>query len=330
MRSFLLFLAITTCCFCGYAQKPAIVIHGGAGNITKGMMSDSLESRIRGAMQLALDTGYSILNSGGTAMDAVETTISFLENSPYFNSGKGAVMTYEGAHELDASIMDGSDLNAGAVAGVTTVKNPIKAARKVMEESKHVLLSGSGAGLFAKEQGLELVDNDYFTTEKIRNNWIRGKSNTGSDAETDQAKEFSKFGTVGAVALDNEGNIAAGTSTGGMMNKRYGRIGDSPIIGAGTYADNKTCGVSSTGHGEYFIRVGVAKEISDQMQFGGKTLQDAAEFTIGQKLVNMNAGGGIVALDKDGNIEMVFNTPGMYRGYKKGEESEVLFYKEEE
>jgi beta-aspartyl-peptidase (threonine type) len=303
------------------AQKstPAIVIHGGAGTIKKGFLSDSLETEIRRSLQTALDSGYALLDRGGSSQDAVRAAIVILEDAPHFNAGKGAVMNAEGNHELDASIMIGSDKNAGAVAGATTIKNPILGAIAVMEETPHVLLAGDGADMLAKEVGLEQVKNSYFTTERIKSKWDKTQTNLSMD-------EFSKFGTVGAVAIDQDGNIAAGTSTGGMMNKQYNRIGDSPIIGAGTYADNATCGVSCTGHGEYFIRVGVAKEISAQMEFGGKTLEEAVRFTLHERLSSMNAGGGLIAIDKDGNIVMDFNTEGMYRGFKKADESEVSIY----
>lgn len=307
-------------------NMPAIVIHGGAGTIERHLLTDSLELIIRTALQDALNTGYAVLDQGGTAVDAVQATITVLENCPEFNAGIGAVMTETGTHELDASIMDGSDLNAGAVAGVKTVKSPILAARTVMVHSPHVMLAGEGAEEFAKQEGLEMVDNSYFTTPRIQKSWEKSHSGEGS---AEPKSKFSKFGTVGCVALDKDGNIAAGTSTGGMMNKKYGRIGDSPIIGAGTYADNETCGVSCTGHGEYFIRVGVAKEISDQMKFGKKTLKEAANYTVNQHLKEMGGGGGIIALDKDGNMELVFNTPGMYRGYKNASEEKVMIYGDE-
>ncbi|MEM9053268.1 MAG: isoaspartyl peptidase/L-asparaginase, partial [Bacteroidota bacterium] len=264
------------------AQKvtPALVIHGGAGTIKKELLSDSLKASIRRSLEEALEVGYDILEKGGTAQEAATQTIIVLENSPHFNAGKGAVMNAKGQHELDASIMIGADKDAGAIAGATAIKNPILGAVAVMEETPHVLLSGEGANQLAKEQGLEMVDNSYFTTERIQRRWDKSQGENGS-------REVSKFGTVGAVALDQNGNIAAGTSTGGMMNKQYNRIGDSPIIGAGTYADNNTCGVSCTGYGEFFIRIGVAKEISAQMEFGGKSLEEAVDFTIHKKLTEM-------------------------------------------
>lgn len=312
-----------------FGQKgvPAIVIHGGAGTIERGMMTDSAEAEIRAALQSALNTGYAAMENGGTALEAVTAAIGVLEDAPQFNAGRGAVMTSEGRHELDASVMDGSNLNAGAVAGVTTVKNPLRAAIAVMEKSPHVLLSGDGAETFAREQGLEQVENSYFTVPRIQKKYDAMNKNQGDLAPAEKA--VSKFGTVGAVAVDSDGNIAAGTSTGGMMNKRFGRIGDSPLIGAGTYADNATCGVSCTGHGEYFIRIGVAKDVADQMEYGGKTLEQATKHTIHRKLTDMKAGGGLIALDADGNISMEFNTSGMYRGFKNESESKVEIYKEE-
>lgn len=299
-------------------MTPVLVIHGGAGTIKKSLLSDKLESEIRTSLQEALDAGYAVLNEGGSAQDAVSTAITILENAPHFNAGKGAVMNAEGNHELDASIMVGDDRDAGAIAGASTIKNPILGAIAVMEETPHVMLAGEGADRLAKENGLEQVENDYFTTEKIKLRWEKSQSDVSDP-------EFSKFGTVGAVAIDQDGNIAAGTSTGGMMNKQYNRIGDSPIIGAGTYADNGTCGVSCTGHGEYFIRIGVAKEISAQMEFGDKSLAEAIKYTL-RKLEDMNGSGGVIAIDKDGNVVMDFNTEGMYRGFKKGVQSEVSIY----
>ncbi len=301
---------------------PVLVIHGGAGAIKKENMTESMELKIRKALATALDAGYAILENGGSSQEAITKAIIILEDAPEFNAGKGAVINAKGEHELDASIMLGSDLNAGAVAGVKHIKNPILGAIAVMEESPHVLMAGEGAEQLAKEENLEMVENDYFTTERIKTRWENGRSGLGESS-------FSKFGTVGAVALDKNGNIAAGTSTGGMMNKEYNRIGDSPIIGAGTYADNQTCGVSCTGHGEYFIRVGVAKEISAQMEFGNKSLQEAVDFTLHERLTQINAGGGVIAIDKEGNVVMEFNTAGMYRGFRNSHETKVEIYQED-
>ncbi|MEH6406202.1 MAG: isoaspartyl peptidase/L-asparaginase [Leeuwenhoekiella sp.] len=299
-----------------------IIIHGGAGTILKANMTDSMEVAYKKVLAEAIKTGHEILKNGGTSIEAVQRTINVMENSPLFNSGKGAVFTNAGINELDASIMDGKTLNAGAIAGVTNVKNPINLAYEVMTNSEHVLLSGKGAEEFAKEQGLEIVDPSYFFTQKRYNALMEIKSREDIDLETDDKTAFydpyikdEKFGTVGCVALDKNGNIAAGTSTGGMTNKKWNRIGDSPIIGAGTYANNATCGVSSTGWGEYFIRGVVAYDISAMMEYGGKTLKEAAKAVIQDKLTKMGGTGGIVAMDKNGNIAMEFNTAGMYRAH---------------
>ncbi|WP_213521005.1 isoaspartyl peptidase/L-asparaginase family protein [Nonlabens sp.] len=301
----------------------ALVIHGGAGTIKKENMTPELELQYREKLSEAIKAGHEILKNGGDAMDAVETSIRIMEDSPLFNSGKGAVFTHDGINSLDASFMDGKTLNAGAVAGVTTVKNPISLARKVMTDSEHVLLSGAGADEFAKSlsyDNIELVDNSYFFTENryqsLQRVLAKEKENDRKTAFLELEDPFikdSKYGTVGCVALDKNGNIAAGTSTGGMTNKKYGRIGDSPIIGSGTYANNATCGVSSTGHGEYFIRAQVAYDISALMEYGGKRLEEATEEVIQKKLVDLGGTGGIVALDYLGNISMEFNTEGMYR-----------------
>ena len=302
----------------------AIVIHGGAGTILKENMSDSLELAYKMKLEEAIKVGHEILKSGASALEAVTKTINVMEDSPLFNAGKGAVFTNEETNELDASIMNGGDLNAGAVAGVTQIKNPINLAVVVMNNSEHVMLAGKGAEEFAKLRGFELVDLSYFYTEnrfqslqKIKN---QEKTELDHDGSAVMEKQFldpyiknSKFGTVGCVALDQNGNIVAGTSTGGMTNKRWNRIGDAPIIGAGTYANNATCGVSSTGWGEYFIRAMVAYDISAMMEYKGITLQEAAAEVIQKKVPALGGDGGIVALDKDGNISMEFNTTGMYR-----------------
>ncbi|SFU60651.1 beta-aspartyl-peptidase (threonine type) [Pustulibacterium marinum] len=292
----------------------AIVIHGGAGTILKKNMSDSLEVAYKTKLEEAIRTGYHILENGGNSLDAVEATIHVMEESPLFNSAKGAVFTAEGKNELDASIMEGKTLNAGAVAGVTTVKSPISLARAVMEKSEHVMLSGAGAETFAKEQGLEIVDPSYFYTKKRMESLKRVQANeAGTTATYDPYIKDSKYGTVGCVALDKNGNIAAGTSTGGMTNKKWSRIGDSPIIGAGTYANNATCGISSTGWGEYFIRGVVAHDISAMMEYKGVSLQEAAKEVIQNKLTAMGGTGGIIGLDQQGNMVIEFNTAGMYR-----------------
>lgn len=319
-------------------KRIAIVIHGGAGTILKNNMTQEKEDAYKSKLKEALQTGYDILIKGGSSLDAVESAIKILEDSPLFNAGKGAVFTNEGKNELDASIMDGKTLNAGAVAAVTVIKNPISAARQVMENSPHVLLCYAGAEKFAKEQGLEMVKPSYFFTKKrykhYKENKKKTKNKRGKKKEIQQGKRINissnKSGTVGAVALDQFGNLAAGTSTGGMSNKRFGRIGDSPIIGAGTYANNKTCAVSATGHGEYFIRSVVAYDISALMEYKGYSLEKAANKVIMKKLVELGGSGGIIAVDKDGNIAMPFNTAGMFRGYVIGDGKPfVLIYKEE-
>ena len=310
-------------------EKFTLVIHGGAGTILKKNMTPEKELDYKEKLNEALMTGYAVLSKGGTSIDAVEAAIIIMEDSPLFNAGKGAVFTNEGKNEMDASIMDGSTLEAGSVAMVNTIKNPISAARAVMQSSPHVMMVGEGAVQFAKEQKLELVDSSYFYDEKRYQQWqnIKGSIETELDHSDERAEntqeqfnaEFSepvdeKFGTVGAVALDVHGNIAAGTSTGGMTNKMYGRVGDSPIIGAGTYANNKTCGVSSTGHGEYFIRGVVAYDISAIMEHKGVSLQEAADEVIHKKLPALGGSGGIISVDSKGNFALTFNTEGMYRG----------------
>ena len=300
------------------AEQPyGLVIHGGAGTITRENMSTEKEAEYISKLTAALKTGYAILENGGSGLDAVEATIKVMEDSPLFNAGKGAVFTGAGTCELDASIMDGSTHKAGAVAGVKTVKNPISAARKVMEETWHVLLAGEGADAFAKEQGLDIVDNSYFHTEHRFKSLIKAKE-----------KEIEKHGTVGCVALDKKGNLAAGTSTGGLTNKRWGRVGDSPIIGAGTYASNETCAVSATGQGEYFIRGSVAFDIAAQMDYEKKSVQTAAQAVI-DKLTERGGTGGVIVMDSKGNIAMPFNTEGMYRGfYLNDGELTVKIYKD--
>lgn len=292
----------------------AIVIHGGAGTILKKNMSDEKERLYKEKLKEAISIGYQILKDGGSSLDAVEQTILILENSPLFNAGKGAVFTHEMKNELDASIMDGGNLNAGAVAGVTIIKNPIKAARAVMEESEHVLLAGKGAESFAIAQNIDTVNPSYFYTEKSANSLKRRIENE-------------KHGTVGCVALDINGNLAAGTSTGGMTNKKWGRIGDSPIIGAGTYANNKTCAVSCTGWGEFYIRGVVAHDISAMMEYGGLSLKEAAQKVIHEKLTQIGGTGGIIAIDQKGNIVMEFNTKGMYRGAYFNDSLQISIYK---
>ncbi|AUC85828.1 beta-aspartyl-peptidase [Polaribacter sp. ALD11] len=315
----------------------AIIIHGGAGTILKKNLSEEKEKAYKFKLEEAIRTGYAILKDGGTSQEAVVKTIQVMEESPLFNAGKGAVFTHEETNELDASFMDGKTLNAGAVAGVKNVKSPIELAVKIMTDSDHVMLSGAGASIFAKEKGLEIVDPSYFYTEKRFQSLQRIKNKTKTELDHDDKKaafydadiKNAKFGTVGCVALDKDGNISAGTSTGGMTNKRWGRIGDAPIIGSGTYANNLTCGVSSTGWGEYFIRSQVAYDISAQMQYQQKTLKEATKDVIQNKLTKLGGTGGVVALDKNGNMSFEFNTAGMYRASMddKGE-LVVKIYKE--
>ncbi|MEM7039997.1 MAG: isoaspartyl peptidase/L-asparaginase [Bacteroidota bacterium] len=302
--------------------KYGIVLHGGAGTILKKNMTEEKEKEYREMIAEVLYHGRAMLEKGATAIQVVESCIQIMEDSPLFNSGKGAVFTNAGKNELDASIMDGQSLKAGAVAGVTTVRHPISAARKVMEESVHVMLSGEGAEVFAKEQGCEIVDPSYFHTDrrweslqraKKRMNKDRG-SGKGGFLEPGEENDW-KYGTVGVAVLDKAGNLAAGTSTGGMTNKRWGRIGDSPVIGAGTYANNATCAVSCTGHGEYFIRYAVAHDISAAMEYKGISVQEAADWVIQEKLVKAGGTGGVIGLDAAGNVMMSFNTAGMYRGF---------------
>lgn len=305
-------------------KKPVfgLVIHGGAGTITPGMMSPEREKDYHNKMNEALGAGYTVLQQGGSAVEAVVAAIRVMEDSPLFNAGKGAVFTREGRNELDASIMEGKNRNAGAVAGVITVRNPIRLARLVMEKSPHVLLARKGAEAFARQQGIEAADPKYFFTQR---RWDQLQKILERDRE-----EY-KFGTVGCCALDRKGNLAAGTSTGGMVNKRWGRVGDSPIIGAGTWADNATCAVSCTGHGEFFIRWAVAYDISALMAYRGLSLQGAAERVIHEKLKKAGARGGVVAIDGEGNVAMPFNTPGMYRGYQKSDGTSVIrIYREQD
>lgn len=294
-------------------EKPdyALVLHGGAGAITPERLTPELEKDIKEALLNALTAGEKILKDGGTSLDAVTATIQVLENSPHFNAGRGAVFTSEGKNELDSSIMDGKTLNAGAVSGVTNIKNPITAARAVMDKSPHVMLQGAGAVKFAKNHGIETAPDDYFYTERRWKSHKRGLEKMAANQPT--PREY-KYGTVGAAALDKHGNLAAGTSTGGMTNKSHGRVGDSPIIGAGTYANNNSCALSATGHGEFFIRNTVASRICLLVEIGGLSLQEAADKVVMKQLVDMGGDGGIVAVDKDGNMSLTFNSLGMYRG----------------
>ena len=321
-------------------MNPVIVIHGGAGTITRAALSPEQEARYHEALDLALRGGQEILERGGSALDAVTEAVVRMEDCPLFNAGKGAVFTHAGTHELDASIMDGRTLAAGAVACVKTVRNPILAARRVMEDGRHVLLVGEGAEAFAQEAGLEAVSSDYYFTEARHQQWQRalaeGKSGLlDHDAQTlaastpaELSEAASKMGTVGAVALDAQGNLAAATSTGGMTDKRVGRVGDSPLIGAGTYADDRTAAVSCTGHGESFIRVAAAHDVCARMAYAGATLHEASEAVVHQALAAIGGTGGLIAVDRQGNVCLPFNTEGMYRGLARvGQAPETFIYR---
>jgi beta-aspartyl-peptidase (threonine type) len=329
------------------APEWAIIVHGGAGVIERGAMTEEREAQYRAAMQQALDTGSAVLAAGGSSLDAIEAVIHEMEDDPLFNAGRGAVFTAAGRNELDASIMYGADMQSGAVAGVTNVRHPISLARAVMENSRHVMMQGEGAETFAEEQDLELVDNSYFFTERRWASLERSLTRqdlpipprpVGAPAPEEVEEGFlrrdaleHRFGTVGVVALDSNGDIAAGTSTGGTTAKRWGRVGDSPIIGAGTYASNQSCGVSATGTGEYFIRLTVASRICAYMEMQGLSLQEASDRVIQDELTEMGGDGGIVALAPDGQLAWSFNTPGMYRAKANSEGVSVIgIYGDEE
>lgn len=301
----------------------SIAIHGGAGTLVKGMMTPELEAKYRSDLKAALDEGYAILSKGGTAIDAVEVAVQVLEDSPLFNAGKGSVFTATESHEMDASIMDGKTLNAGAVSLVSGIKNPVSLARDVMEKSEHVFLAGEGAMQFAKELHYTIENDAYFFDDFRHKQWLEIKD-TDSFQLDHSTKKDSKFGTVGAVACDQEGNIAAATSTGGMTNKKWGRVGDSPMIGAGNYANNKTCAISCTGSGEFFIRGVVAYDVSCLMEHKGMSLKEASEEVINKRILEIAGDGGLIAVDTKGNIAMPFNTEGMYRASKTSEGEEVI------
>lgn len=302
----------------------AIAIHGGAGTIDKAKFSPEQEQAYRAKLSEAVEAGYSVLEKGGESLDAVTAAITVLEQSEFFNAGRGAVYTYDGGHELDASIMDGRNRQAGAVAGVKHVESPIKLARLVMDNSVHVMLSGQGAEEFAKEKGIELIENNIFDTKhrydallKAKDKLDKAKATTKSyQAAHNALPDNFKMGTVGAVALDKNGNLAAGTSTGGMTAKRYGRVGDAPVIGAGTFAENESCAVSATGHGEYFIRYNVASDICARVKYQGSTIYQAGDEVINKVLKPIGGTGGVIIIDTQGNISLPFNTSGMYRASK--------------
>ena len=308
-------------------KKYAIAIHGGAGTILRTNMTNEIEKKYKTALNDSILAGENILLNSGLAIDAVEASIRSLENNPLFNAGRGSVFSHEGEHEMDASIMNGKDLMAGAVAGVKNVKNPITLAKSVMQHSNHVFMAGQGAEVFAKQLNIEMAPNEYFFEQMRYDQLIQAKSNDRIELDhVDNKFENGekKFGTVGAVALDVFGNISAGTSTGGMTNKKHGRIGDTPIIGAGTYANNQTCAVSCTGHGEFFIRSVVAYDISCLIEYKGFSLKEACNLVVKDKLVKIGGEGGLIALDAKGNIELCFNSEGMYRASKKSNEEVYL------
>ena len=313
-------------------KKYAIAIHGGAGTILRSGMTPEKEAHYKASLRQALLAGEAILKNKGSSLDAVEAAVRALEDDPLFNAGRGAVFTHEGKHEMDASVMSGLDLRAGAVSGVQNIKNPVSLARAVMERSEHVFLSGPGAMEFAKKTGAVIMPDDYFFVQMRYDQLQQAKENdvvqldhSGSEKENGEKK----FGTVGAVAMDVNGNLAAATSTGGMTNKKHGRIGDTPMIGAGTYASNATCGVSCTGHGEFFIRAVVAYDVACLMEYKGLSLKDACEQVVKQKLVKLGGEGGLIAIDREGNIELCFNSEGMYRAsVKAGEEAYIGIYED--
>lgn len=309
-------------------MKLSIAIHGGAGTLVKGMMTPEKEKQYRADLEKALDAGYEALATGKSAIDAVEIAVKELENSPLFNAGRGSVFTADETHEMDASIMDGKTLNAGAVSLISGIKNPIALARDVMDKSEHVFLAGNGALQFAKKQGYSLEQDDYFYDDFRHKQWLEIKDSDSFQLDH-AAKKDSKFGTVGAVACDANGNIAAATSTGGMTNKRFGRIGDSPIIGAGNYANNETCAVSCTGSGEYFIRGVVAYDVACLIEHKGYSLQKAADEVINERILKIGGDGGLIAVNSKGEIAMPFNTEGMYRGCRNSDGmKEISIYTE--
>lgn len=308
--------------------QPVIVIHGGAGYITKESFTTEKEQHYTLALKQALDTGYAILEKGGSSVDAVEAAIRIMEDNPLFNAGKGSVLTNQKTIEMDASIMDGATGMAGGVAGVTIVKNPITAARAVMEQTPHVLIVGKGADSFAMKTGLTIVSPEYFYVNEYEIVYNNLGPHMHNGSTSNLLKDPDKFGTVGCVALDQYGNLAAGTSTGGMSKKLPGRVGDSPLIGSGTYASNATCAVSATGHGEYFIRQVVAYDIAALIDYTGCSITEAVNIVL-DKLEKKNGVGGVIALDNKGNFAMQCNTPGMYRAYKKSDgSSDILFFKD--
>ena len=333
--AYVLFIIIIISISCDNGNMPAsrefefaIAIHGGAGTILRENLTPEVEAEYRAKLSESLKTGYEILANGGTSLDAVVAAIKIMEDSPLFNAGKGAVFTHNGLNELDASIMDGNTLKAGAVGAVRNVKNPIELARTVMDKTKHVMLIGEGARLLAEEHGITLVPDEYFFTDRRWKSLQKAlDAESKKDLSNNSIKPDNYFGTVGAVALDSDGNLAAGTSTGGLTNKMYGRVGDSPIIGAGTFANNNTCAVSGTGIGEYFMRGLIAYDVSALMEYKHMNVHEAASEVITDKLTQAGGTGGIIALDQNGIVSMTFNTEGMYRGYyRHGEEPVVQIF----
>jgi L-asparaginase / beta-aspartyl-peptidase len=310
-------------------NKFSIAIHGGAGTILKSDMTPELEHEYHLGLRQALDAGYAVLEQQGSALNAIKAAVTHLEDNPLFNAGKGAVFTKKGINELDAAIMLGDTLEAGAVAGVRNVRNPVELAAEVMLHSGHVFLSGKGANDFALKQGVKLEPDEYFFTKYRYDQWveIRDSDLYQLDHKSDRLvglMKDKKFGTVGAVACDSEGNVAAATSTGGMTNKRYGRIGDSPLIGSGTYANNKTCAISCTGHGELFIRAVAAYDVSCLMEYKNLTLEEAMNEVVMKKLVEIGGDGGMIGVDGKGNVSMIFNSAGMYRAMKSSDGSDLI------
>jgi L-asparaginase / beta-aspartyl-peptidase len=306
-----------------------LAIHGGAGTIVKEDMTPELELAYQKSLKTALDAGFAVLQEGGSAVNAIKATIVMMEDNILFNAGRGAVFTKKGVQEMDAAVMDGKTLGAGAIAGVRNVRNPIELAMEVMQNSNHVFLSGKGASDFAIKQGIKLEPDEYFFSQFRYDQWknLRDSDNYSLDHTHQRLEELmkdKKFGTVGAVALDVNGNLAAATSTGGMTNKKYGRIGDSPLIGSGTYANNKTCGISCTGHGEMFIRTVAAYDVSCLMEYKGFTLQQAMDEVVNKKLVALGGEGGMIGVDSQGNAALVFNSRGMYRAIKSSEGTEMV------
>jgi beta-aspartyl-peptidase (threonine type) len=310
-------------------SKYTLAIHGGAGTILKDDMTPELERAYQQALQQAMDAGFAVLEQGGSAINAIKAAIVILEDNMLFNAGRGSVFTKKGVQEMDAAIMDGRTLDAGSVTGVRNVRNPIELATEVMLNSNHVFLSGKGASDFAIKQGIKLEPDEYFFSQFRYDQWkaIRDSDTYSLDHTHQRLEELmrdKKFGTVGAVACDQEGNIAAATSTGGMTNKKFGRIGDSPVIGAGTYANNRTCGISCTGHGEMFIRAVAAHDVSCLMEYKGLNLQEAMEIVVQEKLMAIDGEGGMIGVDSQGNAALVFNSQGMYRGYKSSDGTNLV------